>query len=154
MLLKTYKKEIIRPKCNPSFQRLSCIAELDQDISGVLPYLNAVLGGFQFSKDPPSLTIKLEGKTITLHPKQIAINPIKDEKEADKILQWLKNEINKTWEKRDNIEPKFDIPPKPQVIEILKFLPKTNCKNTSTQATMHLKSYLRKKKPKLVNNFC
>ncbi len=128
MLLQRYKKEMIRPKCNPSFQDLRCIAHLEQDISKVLPYLNSTLGGHQFSKDPLSLTIKLYGKTITLHPKEIAISSVKDESEADKILKWLKEEINKTWKDRKNIEPKFEIPPKPQVINILKFLPKTNCK--------------------------
>ena len=46
MLLKTYQKEIFRPECNPDFESLHCIAYLDQDISAVLPYLNAELGGF------------------------------------------------------------------------------------------------------------
>jgi hypothetical protein len=32
MLLKSYRKEIFRPECNPSFQSLHCIAYLDQDI--------------------------------------------------------------------------------------------------------------------------
>ena len=43
MLLKGYQKEIFRPKCNPSFQSVHCIAHLDQDIGEALPYLNATL---------------------------------------------------------------------------------------------------------------
>jgi len=136
MLLKSYRKEIIRPKCNPSFERLHCIAHLDQDISEVLPYLNAVWGGERFSKDPPSLTIKLQGKIITLHPKEIAITAIKDEEEAEKILEWLKKEINETWEKRDQITPLFETPRKPEVIKILQFLPKTNCKKCGAPTCM------------------
>ncbi len=50
MLLKSYKKKIFRPECNPSFQSLHCVAHLDQDISEALPYLNAVLGGLNISK--------------------------------------------------------------------------------------------------------
>jgi|GEM_PF-5826686 len=54
MLLKSYSKEIFRPECNPSFESVHCIANLDQDISAVLPYLNTVLGGFGYLKDPPA----------------------------------------------------------------------------------------------------
>jgi ArsR family metal-binding transcriptional regulator len=51
---------------------------------------------------------------------------LKEEAEADKILQWLKEEINRTWEKRNEITPKYERMKKPQVFEILKLLPKTN----------------------------
>ncbi len=136
MLLKSYSMEIIRPKCNPNFERLHCIAHLDQDISEVLPYLNALWGGESFSKDPPSLTIKLQGKIITLHPKEIAITAIQDKEEAEKILEWLKKEINETWEKRDQITPLYETPPKPEVIKILQFLPKTNCKKCGAPTCM------------------
>jgi hypothetical protein len=36
-------------------------AHLDQDIGEVIPYLNAALGGFQYIKDPPSVSFKLHG---------------------------------------------------------------------------------------------
>ncbi|MBT8332357.1 MAG: hypothetical protein KJP06_08525, partial [Deltaproteobacteria bacterium] len=45
--LKRYKKVIFRPEQNPEFESLHCIAELVQDISAVLPYLNTHLGGFE-----------------------------------------------------------------------------------------------------------
>ena len=127
MLLKGYRKEIFRPECNPQFQSLHCIAHLDDDVTEVLPYLNAVLGGHQYLKEPPSLTLKVHGKLITLHPREIAVNALKDEGEADKILEWLKQEINETWVKRDTLEPSFETPAQPRIFEILKLLPKTNC---------------------------
>ena len=106
MLLETYTKEIFRPECNPSFQSLHCIAHLDQDVSEALPYLNAVLGGFEYLKDPPAVTFRIQGKIMTVHPREIAVNALKDEEEADKILEWLKREINEAWEKRTEIEPR------------------------------------------------
>ena len=127
MLLKGYRKEIFRPECNPQFQSLHCIAHLDQDVTEVLPYLNSVLGGHQYLKDPPALTLKVHGKLITLHPWEIAVNALKDEVEADKILEWLMQEINETWRKRDTIEPCFETPDQPRIFDILKLLPKTNC---------------------------
>jgi len=136
MLLKGYRKEITRPECRREALSLHCIAHLDQDISKVLTYLNAKLGGDQYLKDPPSLTFKNQGKLITLHPQMIAINALRDEAEADKILEWLKEEINETWEKRDGIDPSFETPEKPKVFEILKLLPKTNCKECGQPTCM------------------
>jgi hypothetical protein len=40
MFLKENRKEIFRPKCNPNFQSVHCIAHLKSDVSEVLPYLN------------------------------------------------------------------------------------------------------------------
>jgi ArsR family metal-binding transcriptional regulator len=136
MLLRSYRKEIFRPECNPSFQSLHCIAHLDEDITDVLPYLNAVLGGYQYTREPPSVTFKTQGKLITVHPREIAVNALKDETEVDKILEWLKEEINETWEKREEIEPRFEAAPKPRVIEILRLLPRTNCRECGQPTCM------------------
>jgi ArsR family metal-binding transcriptional regulator len=127
MLLKSYKKEVFRAKCNASFQSVHCVAKLDQDISAVLPYLNAELGGYEYLKDPPAVTFRSAGKLITVQGREIAVNALKDMDEAKKILQWLKNEINAAWERRAEIEPSFEGAPKPVVIEIFKLLPRTNC---------------------------
>jgi len=127
MLLTGYRKEIFRPECNPSFQSLHCIAYLDEDIEAVLPYLNARLGGDEYYQDPPAVTFRPQGKLITVHPKKIAVNALKDEEEADKILEWLKREINEAWEKREETAPSTESAPKPKVLEILKLLPRTNC---------------------------
>ncbi|MEW6348975.1 MAG: (Fe-S)-binding protein [Thermodesulfobacteriota bacterium] len=127
MLLTGYSKEMFRPKCNPQFQSVHCVAHLDEDISGVLPYLNSSLGGSQYVIDPPSVTLRVHGKLITLHAREIFINALQDESEAEKVLGWLTKEINATWERRDQIEPRYEGPSKPQMIRILKLLPKTNC---------------------------
>ena len=51
MLLKSFTRKIVRAECNPSFESVHCIAHLDQDIEPVLPYLNTVLGGFEYLMD-------------------------------------------------------------------------------------------------------
>jgi ArsR family metal-binding transcriptional regulator len=136
MLLKRYTKKIFRPECNPGFESVHCIAHLNQDVSEVLPYLNAVLGGYEYLKDPPTVILRSQGKLITVHGNKIAINALRDEAEADKILEWLKREINETWENRDDIEPSYEGSPKPKVIEILKLLPKSNCKECGDPTCM------------------
>ena len=134
MLLKSYTKEIFNNECMPNAMSVQCFAHLDENISEVLPYLNASLGGHTYTQDPPSVTFKVQGKLITVHSKKIAINALKDEEDAVKIIEWLKREINAAWENRGKIEPSYESAPTPKLIEILKLLPKTNCRECG-QAT-------------------
>ena len=136
MLLKAYRKEIFRSKCQSTVEALHCFGHLDQDIREVIPYLNAVLGGFEYTKNPPSVTFKAHGKLITVHPRKIAINALRDEEEADKILEWLKGEVNDAWERREEIEPSYEGRPRARIIEILKLLPKTNCRECGEATCM------------------
>jgi ArsR family metal-binding transcriptional regulator len=136
MLLTGYREEISRPTCNNTFQSLHCIAFLDEDISGALPYLNAILGGDSYIKDPPSVTFKSQGKLITVHSRKIAVNALRDEAEAHSILEWIKQEINNAWDNRATIVPKFDGKSKPHILEIYKLLPKTNCRKCGQPTCM------------------
>jgi ArsR family metal-binding transcriptional regulator len=128
MLLKSYSKRIFRAECNPHFESLHCIATLDQDVSEALPYLNSALGGFEYLSDPPAVIFRHRGRLITVQGREIAINALQDEVEADKILEWLKREINRCWEERDRITPSTQGAPRVKILEILKLLPRTNCK--------------------------
>jgi ArsR family metal-binding transcriptional regulator len=100
MLLTGYVKQIFRPTCNPSFESVHCIAHLNEDISEVLPYLNAMLGGKEYFCDPPEVVFSHYGKMIKVGGKEIAINALKDADEADRVLVWLKDQINEAWVKR------------------------------------------------------
>jgi ArsR family metal-binding transcriptional regulator len=105
-------------------------------VGPALPYLNTVLGGFEYLQNPPAVTFKAHGKLITVHSRKIAINALKDEEQARKIVEWLKREINEAWEKRDEIVPSTKGAPRPQLIEILKLLPKTNCRQCGEPTCM------------------
>lgn len=127
MLLTSYTREFSRPDCRPEAQTIHCIAHLDQDVGCALPYLNAVLGGVVFIAEPPTVSFKVQGKLITVQAQKIAVNALADSAEADRILAWLQREINSAWEQRDEITPLYKATPQPQVFEILKLLPKSNC---------------------------
>lgn len=128
MLLKEYTKQIFRPKCNPNFESVHCIARLDEEISEVLPYLNALLDGVEYFSNPPEVMFHHYGKVIKVGPREIAINALEDEQEAERVLVWLKDQINEAWAKRTNIIPRYEGRKKPKLIEIIRLLPKTNCK--------------------------
>ena len=127
MLVNQYTARFVRPP-NPTAHHLRCYAHLEGDIGAVLPYLNTRLKGHQFCPDPPSLTLKFQAKLITLTPHEIAINIVKDQDEARDILEWLTKEINTTWERRGEITPSFEVATPPRVLDVLKFLPHTNCR--------------------------
>ncbi len=93
-------------------------------------------GGFEYIKNPPSVTFKAHGKLITVHSRKIAVNASKDEVEARKIVEWLRNEVNNAWENRTDMEPCTESSPPPQVIEVLKLLPKTNCRQCDEPSCM------------------
>lgn len=136
MLLESYRLEIFNNKCMPGAMTVQCFAHLGQDISAALPYLNAELGGFTYIKDPPSVTFRMHGKLLTVNSRRIAVNALKDEAEARKIVEWLKREINNAWWQRKDITPRFEGMPRPQVIQILKCLPKTNCRQCGEPTCM------------------
>jgi len=136
MLLKGYNIKISRPECLPGSESLHCHAYLNEDISDALPYLNAVLGGDQYCIDPPELMLYDYGRLIKVGAREIAVNALRDEEEAEKILEWLKDEINQAWENRADITPCFTGKTKPKLLEILKLLPKTNCRKCGRPTCM------------------
>lgn len=127
MMIGSYRKKMLWSDCRANEGCLRCIAELDEDISSVLPYLNSALRGYQYTKDPLSVTLKIDGALVTVYSTQVALNNIKTEEEADRILEWLKEKVNDTWAKRHEIEPRFESRPKPSIVEILKILHHADC---------------------------
>jgi ArsR family metal-binding transcriptional regulator len=142
MILKEYREEIFHPKCNSNFQSLHCIAHLDGDIREVLAYLNSSLGGDTCTKEPPSVTFRVHGKLVTVHHDRIAINALKDEDEADKILEWLKQEINHAWKYRKMIKPRLEGFSKSMILEVLKLLPRSNCQQCAGRPAWYLRFWL------------
>jgi ArsR family metal-binding transcriptional regulator len=136
MLLRKYTLEIVNNHCMPGAMSVQCIARLHQDVSQALPYLNAELGGFEYIREPASVTFKIQGRLVAVHGDRIAVNALRDENEARKIVEWLKREINGAWAAREKIQPKFEGLPRPGIIDILKLLPKTNCRKCGEPTCM------------------
>ncbi|MEW5733244.1 MAG: (Fe-S)-binding protein [Thermodesulfobacteriota bacterium] len=143
MLLSGYTKEIFRPECNPSFESVHCVAKLDQDVSEALPYLNAVLGGFEYYEDPPQVMFHHRGRIIKVGAGEIAINALSGEAEADRVLAWLVREINDAWENRASITPCTTGRERPALLSILKLLPKTNCRKCGQPTCMAFAALIR-----------
>jgi ArsR family metal-binding transcriptional regulator len=87
-----------------------------------------MLGGTEYFLDPPEVMFHHYGKIIRIGAREIAINALEDEEEAERVLLWLKDQINEAWENRGTITPKYTGRRKPQIMAILKLLPRSNCK--------------------------
>jgi ArsR family metal-binding transcriptional regulator len=127
VLLHSCKITRILP-CIADPEKIRVIAEVSDQIHEVFPYLNAIIKGCIYNHPALTLTIRNEDKLITLHAKHVTMTLIEDEKEANDILEWLKELINETYRKKDQIEPNYSEGGQLKPSDIQKLLPGTNCK--------------------------
>jgi ArsR family metal-binding transcriptional regulator len=127
MLLQSYEITRVLP-CLADPEKIRVIADVSDEIYEVFPYLNATLKGCIYNHPANTLTIKKDGKMFTLHAHHITLAKIEDEKEAESILSWLRNLINETYEKREQIEPNYSMAAELKALDIYRLLPGTNCK--------------------------
>lgn len=114
--------------CLADPEKIRFIAYFEKNISEIFPYLNAILKGAIYNPNGNTLTIKKEGRLITLHPNKIAAGKILNEKDAHEIIEWLKENINYCHANKDTIEPCFERRQKLTALDIYKLLPGTSCK--------------------------
>ena len=136
MLLHKYDLKIVLSECNPSSQKVNALADLSEDISEVLPYLNTALKGFQYYAEEKILTVKKEGRLISFRPRQIALTKLEDENEATVVMEELKRIVNETYANRDHIKPTYTSRPMPRPLDIFKLLPGKNCKECGEPTCM------------------
>lgn len=128
MLLTSYTLRIEFPPCDFSAQTVNAIAELSDDISEVLPYLNAIIQGCTYFSEAGILRFSREGKVINLYPSLIAVAKLKDKQEAQQVIESLKELINDTWNRRGEITPSYEGAAELKVRDIYNLLPGTSCK--------------------------
>jgi len=88
------------------------------------------------TKEPPSVTFKVHGKSIPADHDRILINGLKDEGEEDKILEWLKQEVNQDWRNRAMVKPSLESFRKSLILEALKLLPRSKCQQCGQPTCM------------------
>jgi ArsR family metal-binding transcriptional regulator len=127
VLVKNYELEVISPPCEPGAERWNTIAHLSQDISEVLPYLNATLRGCIYDHETKTISWQRGGRRITIRPQEIAVTNLEDRDDAWRVVESLVKTINETWERRADIEPDYRTRERLKHMDIYKLLPGTNC---------------------------
>ena len=136
VLIKNYQLRIVLADCNPSSLKVNALVDFSDDISELFPYLNTVLKGRQYNEEEKSLTVKRGGHLIRFWPRQIAITKLEDENEARALMEELKQILNETYERRDQIQPTYTSRPIPRPLEVFKLLPGKNCKECGEPTCM------------------
>ena len=114
--------------CIADAEKIRFHAQLDRDISEILPYLNAILDSGIYNHYGKTLTIKKEGRIITIYSYDIQGAKIDDEEDAVRILEWLKEKINYCYKNKDKIQPNYPRRQSLNPLDIYRLLPGLNCK--------------------------
>ena len=128
MLIETYDLEVFTPPCEPGAERFSAVARMTTDLREVLPYINATLRGAVYHTAAAALTWKKAGHNIAFHPDRIAVSNVPDREAAIQEVEGLIKLVNRTWERRAEIGPSYEVRCRPGMMEVYKLLPRTNCK--------------------------
>jgi ArsR family metal-binding transcriptional regulator len=136
MTLESYTRKLLKAECNPNIESLYCFAEFDEDLSVVFPYLRKRFVQAEYSEKAPFLLFRVGGKKVSLFSHKIMINPVKDEKEADTILEFVIGAINSAWERKREIKKEESPLTMADSLEIFRMLPQSNCKECGQESCM------------------
>lgn len=114
--------------CMADEKKIRLIGYFDRDITGILPYLNAVIKGASYNKGASTLTYAKERRLINLYNIKITIAKADDIIDAWLILDEVKKLVNNTYSSRDTIKPNYEEKVKVTALQIYGWLPKTNCR--------------------------
>lgn len=135
-LIKDYEIELVEAGCAPGSGRWGVQLNLSDDISAVFPYFNAVMDNARYDHQNQVLVFREKGRAYAFRPHEIRIGRVRDRVEAQSIAAEAVEEVNHTWQERDSITPRFTERKIPSVMDILRLLPMTNCKQCGYPACM------------------
>lgn len=100
----------------------------EKDISFLFPYINAVAEKAEMHETPIMIRFVFENVHCVVYPERCITSPFTDREEARDYRARLMDYLNSILARLDEIVPKYKVFKKIPVTEILKLLPKTNCK--------------------------
>lgn len=127
MLINHYELEMFSPPCDPGSPIWVARVKTDADLGPLMPYVNAeVKNGFYDAKTP-TMVWREGAHKYALREKDININNLKDRSHAERISKKTVDFLNDIWERRGEITPDYTTRTPPKLLDILRFLPRTNC---------------------------
>lgn len=116
--------------------RIRVVAELSDDVSEVMPYLNAVIGKASYGHEARILHFNLEYRMITLYPRVLTMAKADDEADAHRVINWLRDLINECHRRRGEIAPSYEYRPAAKPLDVYVLLPRENCKRCGEATCM------------------
>jgi ArsR family metal-binding transcriptional regulator len=127
-LITKFTFELAETACAPGSGRYGIKIDLPQDISPVFPYLNGVMKDTWYDHDGKILIGTDRGRRYALRATEIRVTGVEEASQAPEFVHQAIDMVNKVWQERETITPRFTERSLPAVIDIFKLLPKTNCK--------------------------
>lgn len=111
-------------------------ARLSDDISEIMPYINRVVKNANYNEHAPNLTMFKEFRMITLEPKELILIKALNDTDARQVLDWLKQMINDTAERKKEIEPLYASKKRPHPLQLYSWLPRINCEQCGEKSCL------------------
>lgn len=127
-LISEYKVQLVEPECSPGSGRYGAKISIDEDISGVFPYLNAVNDRARYDHENKILILREPNQAFAFRPNEIMIGRVNDLLQAQQTALEIIERVNHIWQEREGITPRFTERKLPTVMDVFKLLPRTNCK--------------------------
>ena len=109
--------------------KIIVIGETDTAIDGVLPLLNAILPTVvSYHPFAGVMTLRRRPGLITLYPDKVMITQVADVEEGLAVLAAMRDLLNRTWARRDEIQPRPEGRRVPRPLDVYELLPRTNCR--------------------------
>jgi DNA-binding CsgD family transcriptional regulator/ArsR family metal-binding transcriptional regulator len=113
---------------NPRSKIWSASFRLDQEVRNLFPYINASLDDALYYERPEHVRFTFNGYRCFLYPDLVAAHFFETKAAAKDFIAGFIDFLNDVENQKKNIKPNYDqIKPIP-IIDILKILPKTNCR--------------------------
>jgi ArsR family metal-binding transcriptional regulator len=103
-------------------------SEFDRDVAEIFPYLNASLQGVIYNHAGKTLTLRREGRLISLHPRRMEAAKVAGIEDAQALVAWMVELINDCHRRKLLINPDFNRHDRLTVLDVVKLLPGTNCR--------------------------
>ena len=102
--------------------------QLPLNVEDLLPYLNSVMEGAIYNREGETLTFRKEEKLVTIYAQEIKGTGFENAASIEEFLEWLKELINDTYRRKQEIQPDYQERKRPDILTIYKLLPQENCK--------------------------
>ena len=119
---------VVLAPCVADTTRIRIIAHLTGDLTEAFPYLNAEVREACYNVHGPTFTFMDGYRMISVYPRRIAVAKADEIVDAWRTLEAIRVRANQVWARRGEIEPCYEMRERPPALEILRRLPRTNCR--------------------------
>ena len=119
--------------------------KLDGDVRSLFPYINGEVPGTRFSFRPFHVRFEHKSVQCTLYPNNAMAAPFKGREHGFAFIEELVVFLNDLHDRRHKLQPSYKLYRQPpSIVDILKVLPRTNCKACGQASCMAFAAALRK----------